>query len=182
MKNTLKKATVLIMIAWIMIGGSLAVSLAMVPGRAAAASGADTVETCRHGFFGLKPWYQYIGKELDDGKAPSGASDEEKVEAKRNLCNVKCFNVFTVSEANDCGQKSSDIPLVLLAVADDLLRIAGLIALGFIFVGAFKYVGSQGNPDSTKSAQETIINALLGLAISLTAVAIVSFIGNKLGS
>lgn len=169
------------MIAWVLASGSLAFSLAAYPGTASAASSGDLVEKCRHGFLGLKPWYQYIGNELNDGTTADNPGKDAD-EAKKNVCDVKCFNVFTSDQANDCGQTSSDIPPVLLAIADDLLRIAGLVALGFIFVGAFKYVGSQGNPEGTKSAQDTIINALLGLAISLTAVAIVSFIGNKLGN
>ncbi len=147
----------------VVLAGSLAISLA-APASQAAAATQDPVAHCRHTFLGLKPWYQYIGDEME-----------------YTTCDVKCFNVFTSDQANECGQKSSDIPPVLLAIADDLLRVAALVALGFILVGAFKYVGSQGNPDSTSQAQSTIINALLGLAISLTAVAIVSFIGNSIG-
>jgi hypothetical protein len=181
MKSILIKAAGFVMIAWVMFAGSLAYSLVAAPAQVSAASGSANVAECKHGFFGLKPWYQYIGNELDPG-TPKSNSAEVVEEAKRSKCSVKCFNYLTSPEANECGQKSSDVPLVLLAVVDDLLRIAGLVALGYIFVGAFKYVASQGNPDSTKSAQETIINALLGLAISLIAVAVVSFIGNALGS
>jgi hypothetical protein len=160
--------------------GSFAISLAAPAGQAAAASGSDTVNKCKHTFLGLKPWYQYMGDSLNDG-TPSDNPGLSADEAKKNVCDVKCFNVFTTEKANDCGKKSSDVPLVLLAIVDDLLRIAGLVALGFIIVGAFRYVASQGNPDSTAKAQDTIVNALLGLAISVTAVAFVSFIGNKLG-
>lgn len=159
----------------VMLSG-LAATLVMSPGHAAATDGAANVETCKHDFLGLKPWFQYIGAELDDG------SDDDPSKGKVNKCNVKCFNFLYSDTENNCGQKGSDVPLVLLAVIDDLLRIAGIIAVAYVFVGAFKYVGSQGNSEATANAQGTIINALIGVAIAMTAVAIVSFIGNTLGS
>jgi hypothetical protein len=163
MKRLFMLVAEFIALGMITLTGSLTLLLAAPAGHAFAAN-SDPVEHCKHSFLGLKPWYQYIGKEMDSSS-----------------CNVKCFNVFTTDEANDCGQTSSDVPLVLLAVVDDLLRVAALVALAFILMGSFKYVGSQGSPDGTKQAQDTIINALIGLALALTAVAIVSFIGNKLG-
>lgn len=188
-KNSIKNIAEVVMIAWVMLAGCLAFSLATAPGQAyAAATGPDMVDKCKHSFLGLKPWYQYLGANLNDGTTadnPGMSADE----AKKNLCNVRCFNVFTMGKdangnqlVNECGQSSSDVALVLLAIADDLLRVAALVALGFVIVGAFKFVGSQGNPDSTAKAQDTIVNALLGLAIAVSAVAIVSFIGNKIGS
>ncbi len=112
-----------------------------------------------NGFFGLVPWYHYI-----NDKAHFSGCD---------------LNTFTLLPR---GGKSSDVPLVLLAVVDDLLRIAGIVAVAFVMIGAFKYVASQGNPEDTASAQSTIINALIGLVISIVAVAFVSFLGNQLGS
>lgn len=103
-------------------------------------------------FFGLVPWYQYLELDAD--------------------CNVESFIVLP----ND--SETSDIPLVLLAVIDDLLRVSGLIAVIFILYGGILYVTSQGNPDQTSRAQSTIINALAGLAVAIVAVAFVSFIGN----
>jgi hypothetical protein len=170
MKSKLANAINVICVAIVVATSSLVFLMAANPAQVSAASGSAIVEKCQHNFFGLKPWYQYIGNEMDDGS-----------QDKSHLCNVKCFNFFNLDKPNSCGQIGSDVPRVLLAIADDLLRIAGLIALAFIFVGAFKYVTSQGNPESTGKAQETIVNALLGLAISVSAVAIVSFIGNALG-
>ena len=116
-------------------------------------------ECSSHGFFGLIPWYQYI----NDKAHFSG-------------CNVMNFRLLPR------GGHASDVPLVLLAIVDDLLRIAGMVAVAFVFIGAFKYVMSQGNPEDTASAQSTIINALIGLVIAVVAVAFVSFLGSKLGS
>lgn len=112
-------------------------------------------------FFGLVPWYKYL--DLQEVRADNG-----------NVVGCE-VNRFTVLGAN------SDIPLVLLAVVDNLLRIAGLIAVGFIIYGAVMYVTSQGSPDQTSKAQTTIVNALAGLVITIIAVVVVTFVGNRLG-
>jgi amino acid transporter len=105
-------------------------------------------------FFGLKPWYQYLQTDKS--------------------CNVVNFNFLPAN-----GQ--SDILLVALAIVDDLLRVAGLVAVAFVVYGGIQYVTSQGSPDQTQKAQRTIQNALIGLVISVLAIATVSFLGNKLG-
>jgi hypothetical protein len=106
-------------------------------------------------FFGLVPWYQYLTL---DGS-----------------CGINNFQLLPT------GGKPSDLPLILLALADDLLRVAGIAAVGFIIYGSIQYITSQGNPDQTTRAQHTITDALVGLVIAISAVAIVSFIGAKLG-
>jgi hypothetical protein len=114
------------------------------------------VDTCQkgHDFLGLLPWYHYLSPDRFDG------------------CEIRRFQV---SGAN------SDIPLVLLAVVDDLLRIGALVAIGFVIAGAIQLITSQGNPEDTGKAQNTIINALVGLVVAIVAAAFVSFLGNKLG-
>ena len=87
-------------------------------------------------------------------------------------CSIKSFKFLG---------SSSDMPLILLAVVDDLLRIAGIVAVGFVIYGAFQFIASQGNPEGTAKAQSTVINALLGLAVAIAAITFVSFLGDKLG-
>lgn len=127
---------------------------------------ADAADECKQGFFGLVPWYQYMGDSLH----PSG----------KNKCKVKCFNIFPHTVPNECGNTQSDIPGILLAILDDLLRISGIVAISFLLVGAFQYIGSRGNPEATASARNTFSNALVGLVIALIAVAFVTFIGKQL--
>ena len=107
---------------------------------------------CEKSFLGLRPWFHY----LETNPEPD--------------CGIKEFTVLG---------PSSDIPLVLLAVVDDLLRIAGLVAVVFVIYGGVMYITSQGNPDQASKAQSTILNALAGLAIALVAIFVVSFLGNK---
>jgi hypothetical protein len=70
----------------------------------------------------------------------------------------------------------------LLAVVDDLLRIAGIVAVAFVLYGAFRYTASQGDPEQTGKAQSTIINALIGMAVATVAIAFISFLGDQIGS
>lgn len=112
---------------------------------------------CKSGsFLGFISWYHYLARTADG-------------------CDIASFQFFPD------GNTPSDVPLVLLAIVDDLLRLAGIIAVAFVLIGAIKYITSQGNPEDTGKAQSTITNALAGLAIALVAVAFVSFIGSKLG-
>ncbi len=133
-----------------------AVLFASVPidgGSGAPGIPAGTVSCKEQSFFGLKPWYSYL---QTDGQ-----------------CNPIKFNVLKPNGTSDFG-------LVALALIDDLLRIAGLVAVGYIIYGGILYVTSQGSPDQTSKAQSTIQNALIGLVIAIVAVAFVSFLGNKL--
>lgn len=73
------------------------------------------------------------------------------------------------------------IILVGLGVIDILIRVAALVALFFVLYGGIKYITSQGSPEGTKAAKDTLQNALLGLIIAITAAALVAFIGNVVG-
>ena len=123
------------------------------------------VEKCNPtDFLGLSPWYEYLGDKLTTS------------------CEIKCFNFVEQGKSDiPCGDGKSDIPLVLLAVVDDLLRIAGLVSVGFTIYGAFQYVISQGEPEATARAQKTVMSALIGVAVAMVAVISVSFIGKKFG-
>jgi hypothetical protein len=116
-----------------------------------------TGASCQSGFFGLKSWYYYL-----------------KVDGQ---CNIKDF---AGPRGNDINVMGSNFALILLAILDDLLRVAGIVAIAFVIYGGILYVTSQGSPEQTQKAQNTIQNALLGLVIALVAVAMVSFIGSKI--
>ena len=120
---------------------------------------------CENQFLGLWPWYHYLPSK--DFGVTIGHTYE------------KCAINSNFTFLSNSG--SGDIPLILLAVIDDLLRIAGIVAIGFVVYGAFQYIASQGNPEGTARAQSTVINALLGLAVAIAAIAFVTFLGDRLG-
>lgn len=61
------------------------------------------------------------------------------------------------------------------------LGIAGAIAVIVVTFGGLKYVLSNGNPQETAKAKNTIIDGMIGLAIIVTAFGIVSFVVGFLG-
>jgi hypothetical protein len=117
---------------------------------------AATTGACAdHTFLGLKPWYHYL-----------------------KVTYVKATDSCDVSFNTLGNGRNSDILLVLLAIVDDLLILAGIVAVVYVIYAGIKYIMSQGSPDETAKAQSTLINSLLGLALALVAVALVSYIGN----
>jgi hypothetical protein len=64
----------------------------------------------------------------------------------------------------------------IVAILNVLFIILGSICLLMVTVGGFKYVISQGEAREVKSAKDTIIYAVIGLVISLSAYAIVNFV------
>jgi hypothetical protein len=118
-------------------------------------------------FLGLIPWYQFLNLSQD----ASGR------------CSVTNFNADKPGgqQPGLFGQHSALLG-VGLAIIDDLIRIAAYVAVGFIIYGGITYMTSQGSPDMTRKAQQTIINALIGLVTAILAASIVTFIGNQLGN
>jgi len=117
-------------------------------------------------FLGLVPWYQYLNLSADAvGK-----------------CTVNNFNPNNQGTQLTVLGAHSPFLLIALAVLDDLIRISALVAVGYVIYGGIQYIISQGSPDQTKKAQQTIINAVIGVVVAIIAAALVSFIGTKLGS
>jgi Type IV secretion system pilin len=73
----------------------------------------------------------------------------------------------------------NDIWLVVAAVIEMLLRIAALAAVGLVIWGGIQYITSQGEPDKTKKARGTILNAVIGLVIAVISAATVAFIAGS---
>lgn len=73
----------------------------------------------------------------------------------------------------------SDIATLLLNGVSILLSMSGLVAVGFIIYGSFKYITSSGDSGGIKSARDTILNAVSGLVIILAAFGAVRFISGQ---
>lgn len=116
--------------------------------------------TCRPGgdvsFFSFPTWYKYLG-------------GEEIAD--------KCSVIFSFPD---------DIGKILLAVVEILLRVAGLVAVGFVIYGGFQYILYQGDknfqgvPEKANAARSTIINALIGVVIATVATVAVSFVAKRI--
>ncbi len=114
-------------------------------------------------FFGIPVWYKYL----------------KPFEIKQLPATVKPIQTCAF-DFNGLDQGGNAAVLIGLGIVDILLRLIALVAIGFVVIGGVKYVLSQGEPDRTKSARGTIINALIGLAIAVVAAAIVAFLGGQL--
>lgn len=69
-----------------------------------------------------------------------------------------------------------DIPKILMAIFEIILRVAGIVAVVMVVYGGIQYTLSQGEPDRVKGARRTIVNALVGLVITMSATAMVNFV------
>lgn len=123
-----------------------------------------SAEACAKTFLGLKPWFYYLPNESFD---QAGGS-----------CDIVNFSLL----GDKASGRNSDLPLVVLALTDSIVRLVGVVAVAYVIVGGIKYVVSQGEPDRVRGALHTIINALIGLALAISAAGIISFLGNRLGS
>ncbi len=109
-------------------------------------------------FFGLPAWYKYLDVQPD----PSGL----------NGCHIIMTDAHHQFVLNN-------IWLIGFAVVEALLRIAAILAIGYVVYGGVQYVTSQGEPDRTQKARSTIINAIIGLVIAVGSATLVSFIAGR---
>lgn len=120
---------------------------------------------CKSTFFGLVPWYQYLT--LTDFNAEDAS---------------KSCRILNFSDPELVFGAQSPFLLIGLAILEDLIRIAALVAVGFVIAGGFQYMTGRGTPDSSKKALQTIINALVGVGIAIVAASAVAYLGRRLGA
>lgn len=110
-------------------------------------------------FFGFPHWYEYL------------AGVEAWIDPSNPRAGTRCVPQLS---------NFSDIWLIAAAVIEILLRVAAIVAVMFVIYGGFNYMTSQGEPDATGRAKTTVVNALIGLAIAVSAAALVSFIAGRI--
>jgi hypothetical protein len=104
-------------------------------------------------------------------------------------CNKPLFGIPTWYEylpvdanckIDTTGMGGDVVVLVVMALIDILLVLAGLLAVGFIIFGGFKYITSQAEPTKLAGARTTILNAVIGLVIAIIASNVITFIATRL--
>jgi TRAP-type C4-dicarboxylate transport system permease small subunit len=93
----------------------------------------------------------------------------------------KYLNLNSQCEVVPPGDQGQLVILIMLAVFDMVLYIAGFAAVIFVIWGGFKYLTSNGDPQRAVAARTILLNALVGLAIVLVASRVVGFIAGRLG-
>ena len=110
-------------------------------------------------FLGLPKWWAYLsGQEV--------ASDPANPKASALYCAPQITHL-------------SDIWLIVAAIIEAMLRIAALVAIGYVLWGGIEYVRSQAEPGKTEEARKTIINALTGLVIAVGAATAVTYVAGR---
>ncbi len=74
----------------------------------------------------------------------------------------------------------NDVILIILNVLSIVIRISSYIAVGLVIWGGFQYILAAGDSSKISNAKKTISNALIGLLIALSAIAIVAFVKGAL--
>ncbi len=119
--------------------------------------------------------------------------------AALSLLNVFVFSPVPVFATGICGSQNRlvqdprtqlcvdpaerrNVADIITRIINYLLLFAALIAILFIVIGGYKYITSAGNAESAKSGKETVVNAVIGLAIIILSFVIVSVVNNTLAN
>lgn len=95
-----------------------------------------------------------------------------------------CANAPAEYRAQMCpgsGGNETKLQTTIGSVLTAVYGLVGIIAVIFVVIGGFKYTTSQGDPGRVQQAKNTIMYALIGLAVTLLAFAITQFVLNALG-
>lgn len=79
--------------------------------------------------------------------------------------------------AADTGARFSKwVGTIAMNIVKMLLVVVGYVSLAFIIWGGFKYMTAGDNSSGTVAARKTIMNAVIGLIISIMSVAIINLV------
>jgi len=136
-----------------------------------------SAQACSKSFFGLPTWYEF----LTLSKPPNCEVQMSEQVTTTTTTKDATGNDVTTTTVN--GTTSfKDIWLIVLAIIDILMTVAGVVGVIFVIVGGFKYVTSTGTPEKVSNAKNTILYAVVGVVVAIVASQIVGFIGHKLGT
>lgn len=123
-----------------------------------------TTRNCDGGFLGIPPWF-------------------------RGLTNVDANGDCYVVAPGTPGANGVKLELtgfiwhIVLNIIQIGLTIGAYVAIAFIIFGGFLLMTGGANPGQTERGQKTILNAIIGLAITVSAIGVTNFaFDNLLGS
>jgi len=144
----MKRNTIVMTIGLLLWGmaSSLAISVSPLVSTPASA-------VCNQRFLTMPVWYRGLGDSCD--KADIDALGDNK----------------------ELGGKLGVAAMIVgLNIVEILMHLAAYIASAFVIFGGFQYMLSMGSPDGNAKGRKTIINAVIGLVISLIAITVVSYL------
>lgn len=95
-----------------------------------------------------------------------------------------CESNGNIKQPKPQGNKTEDtqkalgqfIAIIAMNIVSMILVVVGYVSLAFIIYGGIKYITSGDNSAGIAAGKKTIINAVIGLIISIGSVAIVRFV------
>ncbi len=85
-----------------------------------------------------------------------------------------------IKSPTEAGGLQKFIWIIGLNIVEFLLQLVGYISVGFIIFGGYKFMTSTGSSDGIAKARQTILNAVIGLIISIMSVGIVNTIAGSI--
>lgn len=109
---------------------------------------ADAKANCDNSLLGIPPWYRGMTEGPD--------------------CNIKSPESF--------GGVGPFIWRIVLNVVEMALAVTAYIAAFFILYGGFLFMTLGSSPDGVAKARKTILNAVIGLVIAMSAIALTNLV------
>ncbi len=153
MKLTKKLTSLILGLAFASVVGGTIVT-AVSP---AASTYAATTCSSAKGFLTFPVWYR--------GLNPS-ASDCSIIDPNK---------LYPITGGNSYGL-SHFIWQIVLNIMDMALQLVGYVSVGFILYGGFTMIISSGAPDVMAKGRKTILDAIIGLIISIASVGIINLV------
>lgn len=117
----------------------------------------EDAKACGGSVLGLRPWYY-------------------------NICTGSGSNVEIEKPGNDESALPIFIGKIALNVLFDLSLIIGYLALAMIVFGGFQYIYSQGDPGKMAKGKKTLMAAVIGTTIALSASVVINTASAILGT
>jgi len=69
---------------------------------------------------------------------------------------------------------------IVLNIVEFMLQLVGYVSVGFIIAGGYRFMISAGSPDGQVKSRKTIVNAVIGLVISIFSVGIINAVSGAI--
>lgn len=84
------------------------------------------------------------------------------------------------ADIGNCSAKTQTLDLAFTNATQLIIGLIGMLAIVFIIYGGIQFALSNGNPKQVQTAKLTLMYAVVGLVLSISAFAIVKFIAGSI--
>lgn len=130
--------------------------LAMHPVPVLAADAAPDPERCGGSMLGLRPWYYDLCDKDDTSKIATPPKGE--------------------------GELAKFVWKIALNILFDISLVIGYLALAMIVFGGYQYISSQGDPGKMAKGKKTLMSAVIGTTVALSASVVIHTASAVLGA